>query len=60
MKFDVVQSKAVPKTLSHEVEISKPAKKVVDANQNSFIHIEFAVIKIFDETNLIYYVFWNN
>ncbi len=44
LKFDVVQSKAAPKAYSHEVEINKAAKKVIEANQNSFIHIQFTVL----------------
>lgn len=43
-RFEVVQSKVAPKTLSSEVAYGQTFKETVNANQNSFIHIQFEVI----------------
>ena len=45
-KYDIIQSKNTPKTFNYEVEYNKVNKRVLEANQNSFIHVQFQV-KIF-------------
>lgn len=41
LKYDVLQSKNTPVTFTYEVDSNKKNKNLVEANQNSLIHIQF-------------------